>query len=595
MAILLCALLALVPAAMAGCGDGAATTDGGRDYYLVKYDLNYDGGSTRNVSVAAGKTATAWRATRDEYDLVGWYVDREGTTAYDFSERVNSDRTIYAAWKAKPGMATVTFDFGVAGKENKTLATRKENKIAEKYVPSYKPFGMTLTGWYKDENKTAKWDFATDTVEGDTTLYAGYEYTSAVERNADGSVKYDNVTVNVWVNSGSNAFNSVLMSTLAERFNAEYDGKIKVEVSTKLTSQSDTFLRLQETRQIIHTAATYYPIGEIYNFAGIDMKNSDWYEKAVREICVDGSYIQVPLAGVVPYFVYNKSLTAKYSDGKLPTNYAELSALLKKAYDGEIATNSGFKGIIGSSGWTYKEAPSMAAFLQNGAPYYVYENADTFNNWSEPAVRAKAERALGVTYELFGKNSAFGGGLNSDLLSASIAKVNDGNALMTLNSWIGNEKTIAQSANLGVLPMAGLMTDENSEYSGDTPIFTLGLGFYNGATNVLADPVRVCASAVFADWLSRNAYEFSAAGYVPLHKAAATSEAFVNSEDEVTNFIKTVFDYENLATLYGHTAMKTVVNVKAAEETIIPFLSTDGTGAAETIESLRTKIAELVY
>jgi len=588
---LFCMMFVFLPAVLCGCGQKETP----RDSYMIRYELNYDGGGTRSVSLPAGAHAVEWRAVRDEYDLVGWYTDPGCTTPYDFSQRVNEDKTLYAAWRVKPGMATVTFDFGVAGKENKTLAARKESTISEKYVPTYKPFGMQLVGWYKDKNKTEKWDFSTDTVKGDTTLYAGYDYTMSVDRNPDGSVRYDNVTVNVWVNSGSGLFNEVLMNTLAERFNSEFEGKIRVEISTRLVSQADTFLRLQETRQIIHTASTYYPIGEIYNFAGIAMSNSDWYEKAVREMNVDGAYVQVPLAGFVPYIVYNKALMEKYAGGALPTDYSELSALLRRAYEGEIGSCADFSSIVASESWHYKEAPSYTAFVQNGAPYYVYENNDTFNNWSDSAVMERAVRALEITYGLFGRDGECHGMTTTDAISATIARVREGRAMMGLVSWMGNEANLATYSDIGVLPLAGLMSDEKTEDSAATPVYTIGLGFYNGATNVIADPVKVCASAVFADWLSRNAYEFASVGYVPLHKQAVAADAFANPTDNTVKFVKTTFAYENLTTLYGHRAMKTVVNSKAAEEVIMPFLRGDGKGAGQVIADLRTKITELVY
>lgn len=562
---------------------------------MVRYELNYDGGGTRSVSLLAGAHAVDWRAVRENYDLVGWFTDADCKTPYDFSQRVYEDRTLYAAWRVQPGMAMVTFDFCVAGKENKSIAVRCESTVGEKYVPAYKPFGMQLSGWYKDKDRTQKWDFATDTVDGDTTLYAGYDHTVSVDRNSDGSVRYDNVTVNVWVNSGSSMFNEVLLTKLAERFNAEYEGKIRVEISTKLISQADTFLRLQETRQIIHTSSTYYPIGEIYNFAGIGMSNSDWYEKAVREICVDGSYTQVPLAGFVPYIVYNKALMEKYAGGTLPTDYGELSALLKRAYEGESAAHSDFSTIITSDSWHYKEAPSYTAFLQNGAPYYVYENDDTFNNWSDKAVMERAVRALEITYGLFGRDGECHGTTSSDLISANVARVREGRALMALVTWPGGEANYASYSDIGVLPLAGLMSDRKTEDSASTPLYTIGLGFYNGATNVIADPVKVCASATFADWLSRNAYEFASVGYAPLHKDAVAADAFANSDDSTVKFVKSTFAYEDLATLYGHRAMKTVVNSKAAEEIIMPFLRGNGDGTEQVIADLRTKITELVY
>lgn len=36
--------------------------------------------------------------------------------------------------------------------------------------------GFVFTGWYKDASCTQKWDFASDKVAGNTTLYAGWKY-----------------------------------------------------------------------------------------------------------------------------------------------------------------------------------------------------------------------------------------------------------------------------------------------------------------------------------------------------------------------------------------------------------------------------------
>lgn len=35
--------------------------------------------------------------------------------------------------------------------------------------------GYTFMGWYKDRDKTVKWDIKNDSVEGSMTLYAGWE------------------------------------------------------------------------------------------------------------------------------------------------------------------------------------------------------------------------------------------------------------------------------------------------------------------------------------------------------------------------------------------------------------------------------------
>ena len=45
--------------------------------------------------------------------------------------------------------------------------------------------GYNFTGWYKDKDCTQKWDFSNDTVEGDMTLYAGWEEVSIPDPTPD--------------------------------------------------------------------------------------------------------------------------------------------------------------------------------------------------------------------------------------------------------------------------------------------------------------------------------------------------------------------------------------------------------------------------
>lgn len=197
--------------------------------------------------------------------------------------------------------------------------------------------------------------------------------------------------------------------------------------------------------------------------------------------------------------MYNKTLMQKYNgDNPLPTTYSELSALLQKVAAGERATNSNFKSILTTTQWMYKEAPSLAAFVQNGADYYTYADGIYQNLWYDDAVMAKATEAMRITYDLFGVNGLNGGGtLNGDM-SAVRSAVASGNALMGLISWLGNESAIAADSNLGVISLAGLLTDGTGAEKNRIPVHTVGIGFYNGATNVLADPLKTCAAAEFA-------------------------------------------------------------------------------------------------
>ena len=570
LSILICCVMVLAPLTIfAACGEASTA----KDNYDITYELNYDGSGSRVYSVQSGAKAVDWKATRAGYLLVGWYTDKEGTQEYDFSKKVRSDITLYAIWREKPGVATVTFDFGYAGAANKVIEVDKENLINEKYKPESERFGMELVGWYRDEALTTEWNFATDTVMENTVLHAKFEYTISIPRNEDGSIKYDNTTVYIW-NPGGSTLPSDRLQQLADAFNAEHEGKIIVTAGSQLLNQADVFLRIQQTPEQMRCYTTYYPIADIFSFAGIDVSNSDYYTGALNECTYRGVMLQTPVAAVAPYLVYNKTLLQKYNgDNPLPTNYSELSALLQKAATGERASNSSFKSILTTTQWMYKEAPSFAAFVQNGADYYSYTDGIFQNLWSDDAVMAKANTAMQITYDLFGVNGLNGGGTVSGDMSAVRSAVASGNAMMGLISWTGVDSAISADSNLGVISLVGLLTDGTGEEANRIPVHTVGIGFYNGATNVLADPLKTCAAAEFAYYVSQHAYVFAENGYVPLNKEAASNEAYTQSENATVKLIRTVNDPENFYTLPGSANLKAIVNTTAAEGVIIPYLT----------------------
>lgn len=67
--------------------------------YTVAFDSN-GGSALKPVTVKAGKpVAKPADPTRDGYRLTGWTTDKEGKFAYDFSQPVNADLTLYAQWE----------------------------------------------------------------------------------------------------------------------------------------------------------------------------------------------------------------------------------------------------------------------------------------------------------------------------------------------------------------------------------------------------------------------------------------------------------------------------------------------------------------
>lgn len=575
--------------AVTGCqtsGGGNQTPTYSKSKYNVTYDLNYAGAQTRTQTYQAGITAIDWKAAREGYYIQGWFTDAECTQKFDFDTKIASDFTLYAGWKEKPGMTTVTFDFGYAGAANKVIELEKGSTINKRLIPQKTRFGMALEGWYKDEACTQEWDFADDVVLDATTLHAKFTYTVNIPTDSEGNVIYNDVSVFIW--NGCGGFSANLLQPVVDAFNEEYKGQIEVTASNTLASQPDTFLRIQQTSELMRCYTTYYPIADIFSLAGIEVRNEDYYDGAVRESMSKGVMLQTPFAAFAPYLVYNKSLMNKYSPEGLPTNYSELSAVLQAAARGE-ASNKNFNSILTTSGWEFKECSSYTAFSQNNADYFTYANDMHVSPWKDEAVMKRAETALQTTYDLFGVNGLNKGKAASYTTSNIVSTVANGNALMGVVSWFGTESTILANSNLGVMSLSGMFTDATDEASKHVPVYTIGVAFYNGATNVIASPIKMAASAVFADYLAKNAHLFADTGWVPVHKGTAEIDSYKNSTNPTVQLMKSVCDPQNYWTLPGMANTKYIFNAVAAEGVIVPYLTDEDASR----DDVSTKLLDL--
>ncbi len=540
----------------------------------VVYHLNYDDAGERKVNIPAGSTAVDWNATRDGFKLKDWYTDKACKKEYDFSKKVNGKLNLYADWTVYEGKAAVTFNYNYPGSRSPfTVSVDKGGKVDEKYAPTadkVSRLGMKLDGWYKDADCTQKWNFETDTVSGDTTLYAGYTVNNDIPRNSKGEIIYENVQVNFWL--AGNGKGQAIFEKLAKQFNEEYEGKIHINATANLADQKTFALRLQSTPEKSVNENTYYSVSDIYAMAGIEYSLDDWYEGAVRDSVYKGALTSVPMLASVPYVVYNKTLMQKYSGGKLPTNYSELSAVLKKAYEGE-KNNADFKSIMTNTGWTFKEATSAAAFLQNGAEYYTYDedSALFMSDWNKPEVLQGAETALENMYNLFGVNGDCHGGTGTDGEyedALTVKAVKNGNALMCLVNYSASNDLINGNENLGVMPLSNLFTDSTGAAAARIPVHTFGLAFYNGATNV--SNIQLTAGAVFADYCSKHSEMFTEEGWYPVRKSCTDTEKF---DAKYKDLLKQIGNPENFYTFNGYTAGKRIVNTICAEKFIVPMLT----------------------
>ncbi len=94
---------------------------------------------------------------------------------------------------------TVTFNPKGGSAVNPITDVEEGSTITAPTAPT-KP-GYDFVGWYKDDNLTNEWNFETDTVSGDTTLYAKWEESTTDPTDPDPTEKekptldVDNITV----------------------------------------------------------------------------------------------------------------------------------------------------------------------------------------------------------------------------------------------------------------------------------------------------------------------------------------------------------------------------------------------------------------
>ena len=588
--VLLCLSLAAAPILMTACSNdkpGGET----KSEYTVIYDLNYEDSTPRTVTVSAGTRATNWKPSRSGYDFLAWYTEPECTTKFDFSQYINADTHIYAKWEKQAAQYTVTFDFNYSGKGEPAVVKVTENeKIAEQYLPKSPRLGMEISGWFEDAECTLAWNMDRDVVTEDITLYAAYETDASIPRNNDGSIKYENVVVNFWL--GSSFGYDTYLRTLVTRFNNENTGKIKVNFVTGQLTQDTTSLRMQQMPGANAGNNTYYSVEEVYDFAGIEYSRSDYFEQASRDSFVNGKMYSVPLIMGAPFFVYNKTLMQEYAEnGALPTNYSELSALLTKAYNGEIGSNPSFKTALTNRSWTFKEAPSYAAFIQNGADYYVYENGAYVNKWNDSAVFDSAVTAMQNLFDLFGEGGALHGssaGFDSEYTdNNAVTQVKNGNALLGLVNIAASITALSSDiGSLGILPLSGLFTDSEGAQAQQIPVHTVGLQFYK-AKNVSL--VELAAAAEFADFVSRNSAGFGQTGWYPMRKTVAESADFAQSSNAIVKIVLQTGDPENFRSLDGYLNGKSILNTTAAENYIVPVLE----GSAEVGKAVEDLMAAI--
>ncbi|HCT91334.1 MAG TPA: hypothetical protein DF613_08135 [Lachnospiraceae bacterium] len=143
-----------------------------RKIYTVVFDSN-GGSSVPSQSVEEGQAVQRpGDPTKSGYRFDGWYSDQALKSAYDFSEKVTADRTLYAKWEAVQARKyTVTFNSN--GGSSVSPQNVEEGQAVQRPGDPTRS-GYLFGGWYSDPALQYAYDFSAK-VAADLILYAKWE------------------------------------------------------------------------------------------------------------------------------------------------------------------------------------------------------------------------------------------------------------------------------------------------------------------------------------------------------------------------------------------------------------------------------------
>jgi len=145
---------------------------------IHKVDFETNGGTAvaQIKDVTSGTTITAPTApTKDGYTFDAWYKEAALTNEWNFdSDTVTADITLYAKWNVIVPVFTVTFNSNGGTAVAQIIDVTSGTTITAPTAPTKGSFG-SFDGWYKEAALTNEWNFDSDTVTANITLYAKWE------------------------------------------------------------------------------------------------------------------------------------------------------------------------------------------------------------------------------------------------------------------------------------------------------------------------------------------------------------------------------------------------------------------------------------
>ena len=175
-------------------GDTVVTYVYDREIYTISFVTPAGSTTVADQEVAYGaKVTRPANPEKEGYTFDDWYKDSSYQTLYDFNEAVTESMPIYANYEINS--YTVTFDTDGGSTETPQIVTYKGHATRPTTDPE--KTGYDFINWYKDSNYETVFDFATEEITDETTIYAKFEIKKfTVTFNTDGGTNIPSQTVN---------------------------------------------------------------------------------------------------------------------------------------------------------------------------------------------------------------------------------------------------------------------------------------------------------------------------------------------------------------------------------------------------------------
>lgn len=204
----------------------------------------------------------------DRYNELYSYFQEYGTSSFD---------DLCESYEIKEAY-TVDFNTGIHGVEIPSIYNVKKNTNISDYKPEITREGYVLEGWYKDVNQTVKFNFATDIVVSDMTLYAKWmpkDVKCKYEASFSPNNGYNDVTL------GRNDSHTQKISTGFSKKDLLENGYETITVTVSVDCK--------ETNWICHNYAriqvlSYNGTAKAYADIGTDDINNTWETRTVTLI-----------------------------------------------------------------------------------------------------------------------------------------------------------------------------------------------------------------------------------------------------------------------------------------------------------------------